>query len=71
MGRIQDVEETLVSEWNRLESVWETARSNWKDPVGDHFEKVYWNQWIEEAFELRRSLDDLEDTLEQALRHTQ
>jgi hypothetical protein len=71
MGEINDLRNNLQSHWNGLQTQWETTRGSWRDAVSDRFEREFWSFWEEEIPKLLRAMDDLDETLDNALRRTE
>ena len=51
-----------------LESQWHSTRSQWGDAMGDSFERQYWDEMEEGIPRYLRGLQQVDDTLNQALR---
>lgn len=71
MSRIAEAQETIASEWSSLESLWGETRNDWRDAVAERFEREFWSELESAVPQLLKAMDDLDDTLDQALRNTE
>jgi len=71
MNELNDAREDLQSYWNGLQAQWQTSRQLWRDAVGDHFEREFWDFQEAEMSKLLRAMDDLNGSLENAFRRTE
>jgi hypothetical protein len=58
----------LSAEWSLFEHQWHTTRRDWRDAVAERFENEFWKQWEAEFAPLLRELNELEDSMDLALR---
>jgi hypothetical protein len=70
MSMLREVYDRLQGEWGGLQNQWSSTRGQWRDSVGDRFEREFWMRWEIEVPRLLKSVDDLEEVLDQALRNT-
>jgi hypothetical protein len=68
MSTLADVHDNLRSEWSGLESQWHSTRRQWRDGVADRFEKDFWNEMEEGMPQFLREMEQVNETLNQALR---
>lgn len=68
MSSLSEVNASLRGEWSALESQWHSTRSQWRDSVADRFEKEFWRDIEEDVPKFLRELDQVDETLSQALR---
>jgi hypothetical protein len=68
MSSLSEVHDSLRSEWSVLESQWHSTRSQWRDGVADRFEKGFWREMEEGIPQFLRELEQVDETLNQALR---
>lgn len=68
MSSLSEVHDSLRSEWSALESQWHSTRSQWRDSVADRFEKEFWRAMEEDVPQFLRELEQVDETLNQALR---
>lgn len=60
--------EQLQGEWSLLQERWHVTRQEWQDTVAAQFEREFWEQWEAHLPALLRELDELDDSLDRALR---
>jgi len=70
MSLISETGDNLDSEWRILQRQWENTRQQWQDAVAEAFEREFWQQLETEVPYFLKSISDLDEVLEQALRHT-
>jgi hypothetical protein len=70
MGRIGETSSDLSTHWRTLQAQWEQTRAQWRDEIGELFEREYWQPLEENMPRLLRSIDSLDQVVEQGLRHT-
>lgn len=70
MGRIGETRDSLNSSWSALKEQWATTRQHWRDEVGNHFDREWWQQLEYEVPHVLYAMTNLDETLEQALRST-
>lgn len=66
MSHIGDSGDTLRAAWSALQEHWAEARSQWRDPVADRFETEFWLEWQQQMPALLRTIDDLDQAVDQA-----
>jgi uncharacterized protein YukE len=71
VSRIAEAREAIAGEWSSLESLWEETRHDWRDAAAERFEREFWNELEGTVPQLLKAMDDLNDTLDQALRNTE
>lgn len=71
MGQISEAREDLQSYWNSLQAQWHASRHLWRDAVGDHFEREFWDFQEAEMSKLLRAMENLDEALENAFRRTE
>lgn len=71
MSEINDARNNLQSHWNSISAQWQTTRHAWRDVVGDRFEREFWSILEDQIPKLLRAMDDLDETLDKALRSTE
>lgn len=70
MSGLTDSHDILRSEWSALIRQWEETRNEWRDGVGDRFERDFWQELDVEVPTLLKSMAELDEVLDAALRHT-
>lgn len=70
MSGLTDSHDRLRGEWSALRHQWEDTRGEWRDGVGDRFERDFWQELDEEVPNLLKTLSELDEVLDAALRHT-
>lgn len=71
MSEIREARDRLQSHWNTLQEQWQITRDQWRDTVAGEFEREFWDFYAAEMPRLLRTLDELEETLENAFQHTE
>lgn len=65
---MSDSYERIRGEWSQLTGQWRATRKEWQDSVAARFEKEYWTSWEDQFPKLLRELNELEETIDKALR---
>jgi hypothetical protein len=66
---VSDSYERIRAEWSQLAGQWHATRKEWQDSVAARFEKEYWTAWEDQFPKLLRELNELEETIDKALRN--
>lgn len=70
MSQIGETSSAISTHWRALQRQWEQTRPQWRDKIGDLFERDYWDPLEENLPRLLRALDVLDQVIEQGLRRT-
>jgi hypothetical protein len=70
MGVVGEEQHRIREEWSILQEEWEHARQQWKDEIGEYFEREYWSDMEIQVPGLLKAMEELDETLEQALHNT-
>jgi hypothetical protein len=70
MSNLGDIHAEVQAEWSKLRACWEATRQQWRDEVGDEFERRRWQEWEGRVPTYLSALKDLEDIAQRALRET-
>jgi uncharacterized protein YukE len=71
MGRLGEAHESIRGSWSELQERWAGARQQWRDVVGQRFEREWWQQLEETMPRLLEALADVEEVLERSLWETE
>jgi hypothetical protein len=70
MSRLAEIHDEVRLEWSHLQSCWQATREKWRDEVAESFENGRWQKWEERIPSFLRTLEDLEEIANRALRET-
>jgi hypothetical protein len=70
MSRLKDTHDDLRAAWANIGERWEDTRREWRDAVGDRFEREVWDDFEGAIPEVLRSMLELDEVLTNALRQT-
>ena len=70
MSRLGEAHYSLRGSWSILGGQWSETRRQWRDSVGERFEREVWQEWEEEVPKFLRALNELDEELGRALRQT-
>lgn len=70
MSQLHVSAEQVRREWQSLWTVWSMARQKWQDGVADRFEREFFHAWETDMNVFLDRLDELNNVLQDALRHT-
>ncbi len=70
MSRLEEANRHLSADLVSVKTQWIATRQAWKDPIGDRFEKDFWQPLEEESAKYLNALRKLLDELQQADMHT-
>ena len=68
MSKISEIHAEMQAEWLRLQATWAMTREQWQDEVANNFERGRWQEWDKQVPPLLRALEELDETIDDALR---
>ncbi len=66
MSRLEELHHHLNVDLISLKTQWFATRQAWRDPVGDRFEREFWQPLEEQASRYLNALKELSNVLDQA-----
>lgn len=66
MKRLEDLHHRLNADKISVKTQWLTTRMAWRDPVGDRFEREFWQPLEDQVSRYLDALKELSDALNQA-----
>ena len=70
MTQIYNAQERLSAHWSALQNQWQAARREWRDSMGDRFEREFWREWENTMPIALKAMAELDSVLDQALLNT-
>ncbi|HEX8367716.1 MAG TPA: hypothetical protein VF604_04040 [Pyrinomonadaceae bacterium] len=68
MSRLTEIGQDLNSSWRAMQAEWENVREEWRDDIGAHFEREWWNELEAEIPQLLNALADFDEVFDSAAR---
>lgn len=67
---LRETHDDLRGAWGNIQERWEGARREWRDAVGERFEREVWADFEEAIPDVLQSMFELDEMLANALRQT-
>lgn len=70
MSRLAETHDNIRGSWSILQGQWTETRRQWRDSVGERFEREMWQEWEDDIPQVLQAMQDLDEILNQALQQT-